>query len=224
MSWTSSKVSSRARTTRVKPELAQRLGAGAVVDGQLRAGVQFQLGKVLADDVIDAQVLNDEGIDADVGEGGERLDQFGQFIVADERVEGDEDAPPRRQGVGVGDDLGQFLEGEVLGLGAGGELFQSQIDGVGAVMKRSEGGVGPPAGLSSSARCAGPAAAPSGRDRGTGAAAYSPCGASGSGAAAAPASGAAAVNPCQSGAAGPSAASRGKVNVGLVIAAHCLGG
>ena len=49
MSWTSSNVSSRASTTRVKAEPVQRLGAGAVVDGQLRAGVQFQLGEVLAD-------------------------------------------------------------------------------------------------------------------------------------------------------------------------------
>ncbi len=50
---------------------------------------------MLADQVIDAEVLDDEGIDADVGQGGERLDQFGQLVLADERVDGDEDAAAR---------------------------------------------------------------------------------------------------------------------------------
>ncbi len=40
--------------------------------------------------------------------------------------------------MGVGDDLGQFVEGEVLGLGPGGELLQPQIDGVGAEVERRE--------------------------------------------------------------------------------------
>ena len=68
--------------------------------GQLRAGVQFQLGKMAADDAVNAEVLDDEGIDADVAQGGQRLDQLGQFILADQRVDGDEDAPCAASGYG----------------------------------------------------------------------------------------------------------------------------
>src|SRR3954463_14935500 len=39
----------------------------------------------------------------------------------------------------VGGQPGDLVEGEVLGLGAGGELLQAQVDGVGPVVK---GGVG----------------------------------------------------------------------------------
>ena len=50
-------------------EPVQGLGPGAVVDRQLRAGVQFQLGEVLPGQAVDAQVLQDERIDADVARG-----------------------------------------------------------------------------------------------------------------------------------------------------------
>ncbi len=80
-------------------------------------------------------------IDADVGQGGERLDQLGQLILANQRVDGDEDPAARLQAVGVGGDFVQFVEREVLGLGPGGEFFQPEIDGVGTEVKRGEGGI-----------------------------------------------------------------------------------
>src|SRR5204863_5871160 len=116
-------------------EAVQGGGAGAVVDRQLRAGVQFQRREVAAHQVINAQVLDDEGVHADVGEVGDVVHQFGQFVLANEGVDGDEDAAARLQAVGVGGDLGDLVQGEVLGLGAGGEFFQAQVDGVGAVVE-----------------------------------------------------------------------------------------
>ncbi len=92
-------------------EPGQRLRPRPVVDRQLRAGVQFQLREVRAEDVIDAEVLEDDRIDADVGEGGEGFDQFGQLILANQRVDGDEDAAARRQAVSVGRDLGAARRG-----------------------------------------------------------------------------------------------------------------
>src|SRR5205814_3914599 len=65
-------------------------------------------------------------------------DQLGQFVVADQRVDGDEDAAGRGEAVGVGGDLVQLLDGEVLGLGAGGELLEAEVNRVGAEV---EGGV-----------------------------------------------------------------------------------
>jgi len=51
----------------------QRLGAGAVVDGELRAGVQLQPREVPQQQVIDAEILEDDGIDTDVVQGGDGL-------------------------------------------------------------------------------------------------------------------------------------------------------
>ena len=62
-------------------EPGERLRPGPVVDGQLRAGVQFQFREMLAEDVINAEVLKNDRIDADVGQGANGLDQFGQFVL-----------------------------------------------------------------------------------------------------------------------------------------------
>ena len=107
-----------------------------IVDRHLRAAMQFETGKVAADGVVDAEVLQDDRVDADRRESGESFDQFGQFVLANQRVDGDEDASPRRETVRVGGDLGKFVEREVLGLGSGGELFQAQVDCVGAEVER----------------------------------------------------------------------------------------
>ena len=86
-------------------ETAQSVGPGAIVDAQLRAGVQLHIGEVLADQVIHAEVLNDEGVHADVGEGRDRFDQFGQFILTDQCVDSHEDAAARLEAVSIGGDL-----------------------------------------------------------------------------------------------------------------------
>ncbi len=127
-------------------EPAQGVRPGPVVDGQLGAGVQLQFGEVLAGDAVDAQVLEDNGIDADIADGGEVLDQFGQLFLLDQRVDGHEDSPARLETVGVGHHLGQLVERKVLGLGTGGELLEAQVDGVGPVMEGGEGCFGPAGG------------------------------------------------------------------------------
>src|SRR3712207_7615285 len=59
----------------------------SVVDGQLRAGVQLQRREVAAHQVVDAQVLDDERVHADVGKVGEVVHQFGQLVLADRSEE-----------------------------------------------------------------------------------------------------------------------------------------
>ena len=44
--------------------------------------------------------------------------------------------------MGVGGDLGKFIQSEVLGLGAGGELLEAQVDSVGPEVQGGERGVG----------------------------------------------------------------------------------
>ena len=61
-----------------------------------------------------------------VGQAGQGFDQLGQFVLANQRVDGDEDAPARFQAVGVGGDFIEFGQGEILGLGPGGEFFQAR--------------------------------------------------------------------------------------------------
>ena len=119
--------------------LRECLRPGPVVHRQLRARVQLQLREVAADEVVDAQVLDDERIDADVRDRGEVIDQFAEFILPHQCVDGDENAAPRREAVRVGRDLGKFIEREVLGLGAGREFLQAQVDRVGAVLECREG-------------------------------------------------------------------------------------
>src|SRR2546423_12633868 len=89
-----------------------------------------------------AEVLQDDGVNADVLQGAEHLDQLGQFVLADEGVDGDEDASRRGEGVGVAGDLVEPVEGGGLGLGAGGKLFQAGGNGVGAGVKRRAGRLG----------------------------------------------------------------------------------
>src|SRR5207302_1032376 len=69
------------------------------------------------------------------------FDQLRQLILTNKSVDGDEDAARGREAVGVGRDLGALVNGEILGLGARRELLQSEINGVGAVVKGGEGGV-----------------------------------------------------------------------------------
>ena len=46
--------------------------------------------------------------------------------------------------MGIGGDFIEFLEREILCLGARGELFEAQVNGVGTVVKSGEGGVQAP--------------------------------------------------------------------------------
>src|SRR5262249_38847994 len=89
----------------LEPQPVQGVRPGAIMDAQLRAGVQFQVWKMFSHQVIDAQVLNDKGIDADLGQRCDRVDQFGEFVLANQGVDGDENPTSRLQTVGVGRNL-----------------------------------------------------------------------------------------------------------------------
>ena len=103
----------------------QNLRACSIVDGHLRAAVQLQLGKVTADGAENAQVLEDNGIDAHILQRGQGLDQLGQFILANERVDRDENPAARRQAMSVSRDLVNFIQREVFRLGPRGEFLQT---------------------------------------------------------------------------------------------------
>ena len=111
--------------------------------GQLRAGMKLEPREVLARELIDAQVLDNQGIDADLIQGGERCNQFRQLILADDGIDGHEDAPPRLEAVSVGGDFVDFLEREIFRLRARRELLQAEINSVRAEMERSVRGLGP---------------------------------------------------------------------------------
>ena len=73
---------------------------------------------------------------------GDRFDELrdgGQFVREDERVEGDE--PADVAGVEEPHDLGQFVRREVGGPGAGVEVGQAEVDGVGPVGDRGAHGL-----------------------------------------------------------------------------------
>ncbi len=122
------------------PELqpSQCFGPGTVVDSELRAGVQSQLWKVFPNEVIDAEVLDDERIDANFGQGRNSFDQFRQLVLADQSIDAHEDTPPRLETVRIGSDLIYLFQRKVLRLGTSRELLQTQIDRIGSEVKRRE--------------------------------------------------------------------------------------
>ena len=87
---------------------------------QLRAGVEFQLRKILTNKMIDPEVLNDQRIHADGLERCHGFHQFRQLILANNGIDGYEDAPSRLQAVGVSRDLVHFLQSKILRFRAGG--------------------------------------------------------------------------------------------------------
>jgi hypothetical protein len=68
----------------------------------------------------------------------ETLDQLGQFVLPDERVDGHEDAPTWHQRMSIRRDLLQLLEREVLRLGPRRELLEAEVDRIGPEVKRRE--------------------------------------------------------------------------------------
>ena len=101
------------------------LGAG---DAHLGAAVDFQVGGDAAGDLGHGHVLDDDGVGPGGGDAGQGAAGFGQLVVEDEGVEGDVAA--RAALVQGAHDVGQFAEGEA-DFGAGGEVGETEVDGVG---------------------------------------------------------------------------------------------
>ena len=116
-------------------ELLRQVDALGAGDAHLRAAVDLEIGRDLPGKLRDGQVLHDDGVGAGFGDGAQEPGGFGQLMVEDQRVEGDialdAAAVQRAQRVG------QFGQGEA-DLGAGGEVLEAEVDGVGAGL---DGGV-----------------------------------------------------------------------------------
>ena len=115
-----------------KAELLQHLHPGDIVHGQLRRGVEFEIGEVLLGEAPDCEILDDDAVDAQGIEISQGLDQAGKFLLLDQGVEGDVDAPV--MGVCPAQHPFQLGQGDVLGLGAGGELLEAEVNGIGAIL------------------------------------------------------------------------------------------
>lgn len=98
-------------------------------DGHLGASVKCELGQMGSGQVDEAQVLDDDGVDASVIEIRQVLQGGFQFVVGDESVDGDVDlAVMQVEKVG---DLPDLLQVEVRRGLPGAELFSAKIDGIG---------------------------------------------------------------------------------------------
>ena len=112
-------------------EPADEVDAAGVGEGHLGGAVYWKRGGGDVEEFGKAKVLDDDGIDAGGGEGGDVVDGGGQFIGEDQGVEGDVAA--NVVGVEIGDDLGELVEGEIGGAMAGVEVAEAEVDRVGAV-------------------------------------------------------------------------------------------
>ena len=114
----------------------QRFRARAIVHGQLRARVQFKFRKMFADNLISAQILNDQGIDANLAHCAQRVDQLVQFVLKNQRIYGDEHAPFAFELMSERGDRIKIVELKILSFGARRKLLQAQINRIRAVVKR----------------------------------------------------------------------------------------
>ena len=82
----------------------------------------------------DSDILHDHGIDAGGSHRSERAGCLGQFVVEDQGVKGEIAFDPAA--VQRAQDGGQFVERKA-DLGAGGKMFEPEVDGVGTRFDRS---------------------------------------------------------------------------------------
>ena len=120
------------------PLHAQAGGPGAALrggDGHLRGAVDGELGRKLTHEAYHAGILDDDRIDAGVGHHADPVGDGRELVVEDEGVEGHKAL--HAAGVEGLHHLGELFGREVGGAGAGGEVGEAEVDGVGA---RLDGG------------------------------------------------------------------------------------
>ena len=115
-------------------ELLDEFYAFGFGEGHLGGAVDVEGGGEGVDEFCDAEVLDDDGINAGGGDGFDVFDGGFEFVGEDEGVEGEEAFDV--VGVEIVDDLGEFFEREVGGAVAGVELVEAEVDGVCAVGDR----------------------------------------------------------------------------------------
>ena len=110
-------------------EAGGETGSASIGDAHLSARVDLKIGGDLADEGEDGEILDDDGVGSGFGDGGDAPGGFGEFVIEDEGIEGDEAADAA--GVEGPEDFGEFGELEA-DLGAGGEVLEAEVDGIGA--------------------------------------------------------------------------------------------
>ncbi len=100
-------------------------------DGHLGRGVDRQLGGDGADQAAEAEILDDEGVGAGLGD---LADQgFGGVQLAGEEKGVECDVAQDAVAVESGERVGKSFDGEIGGAGAGVVGLQAEIDGVGSI-------------------------------------------------------------------------------------------
>jgi hypothetical protein len=92
-----------------------------IVHGHQGAGMQGQIRKMASGQMVDSQILNDQGVWSDLIQGSQRLNQFPPFPLLDQGVEGDVELP-RALATDL-DERGNFGQAEVGGVSAGAKGF-----------------------------------------------------------------------------------------------------
>ena len=113
----------------------QRFSAGAIVNSQLRAGVQFQFRKVFSNYVVNAQVLDDQRVHANFAHRSQRVDQFAHFALKNQRVDRDKNTPLALHGMRERRDRVEVFDRKILRFRTRRKLLQPQINRVRAVVK-----------------------------------------------------------------------------------------
>ena len=91
--------------------------------------MEFHAGGDFARQAHDGEILHDHAVGTGFGDGGDGAGGFAQFVFEDQGVEGDVAADAA--GVEGAHGFGEFFEIEA-DFGAGGEMFQAEINAVGA--------------------------------------------------------------------------------------------
>ena len=121
----------------IAAKLARKVHAGRACHGHLRRGVNRKVGRDLADDPADADVLNDGGIDTGRDDRADVLHRIGDLILEHQRVE--RHVAAHAAPVQELHQPGQGGFGKVMGAHPRVEPVETEIDGVRAILHRCLG-------------------------------------------------------------------------------------
>jgi hypothetical protein len=100
--------------------------------------MERQPGKMTPGQMVDSQILDDQGIRADLVEGGQGLDKLPALPLFDQGVEGDIEFP-----AALAADLnqrGDLCQAEVSGIGPGTKSPETDIDRIGPIVQGGKKG------------------------------------------------------------------------------------
>ena len=101
--------------------------------GHLCTGMEFNFRSIFFNEVINAQILDNQPVNICFFQGLNHLRQVIDFIFGQDGIKSDIDLT--FQAMGISGKGIQFLGGKILGTGASGKFGQAQIDGISPVIK-----------------------------------------------------------------------------------------